>query len=330
MIPIYDRFIIYEGDFDQKYGDKKMFKIISLIENSKSVKLLIEESIKKRKVPNYKDFIDSVYGIPYFWFSKVDTLTYGTILAFKKWHFTLTSYPEFEDENKLNEIFDKIVNECSRMKIKINPDLENKTVIVGNNYVDNTIYKTIKIGNQEWMIENLNLNKFRNGDIIPEAKTIKEWEKAGKKHLPAWCCYENINSNCDKYGKLYNWYAVNDKRILAPRGYHIPSKEEWLVLLKHFDSDSSNKLKSNYGWKKDEYHNGNGTNESGFNGLPGGSRVLNGYFVKILIEGDWWSNTITDPSQSEVFTFGLTFHERQYPFWEHVFSDGVSVRCIKD
>jgi uncharacterized protein (TIGR02145 family) len=66
--------------------------------------------------------------------------------------------------------------------------------------------KTVLIGDQVWMAENLNVSAFRNGDPIPEAKSAKEWEEAGKKGLPAWCCYESDRGNGEKYGKLYNFY----------------------------------------------------------------------------------------------------------------------------
>jgi uncharacterized protein (TIGR02145 family) len=75
--------------------------------------------------------------------------------------------------------------------------------------------KKIKLGTQTWMQENLNLDKFSNGESIPEAKTNKEWENAGKNQQPAWCYYENDSKRGSKYGKLYNWYAVNDSRGLA-------------------------------------------------------------------------------------------------------------------
>ena len=82
--------------------------------------------------------------------------------------------------------------------------------------------KKVKIGSHVCMTENVNLSVFRNGDPIPEAKTIDEWLKAGEEGKPAWCYYDNDPTNGKKYGKLYNWYAVNDSRQLAPDGWHIP------------------------------------------------------------------------------------------------------------
>ena len=84
----------------------------------------------------------------------------------------------------------------------------------------------ITIGIQTWTSKNLDVSKFRNGEAIPLAKTKAEWELAGKKMQPAWCYYENKTANGSSYGKLYNFYAVNDPRGLAPKGYHIATDAE--------------------------------------------------------------------------------------------------------
>jgi uncharacterized protein (TIGR02145 family) len=90
--------------------------------------------------------------------------------------------------------------------------------------------QTVTIGTQTWMTKNLDVATFRNGDAIPEAKTNEEWVAAGENKQPAWCYYENDPMNGTNYGKLYNWYAVNDKRGLAPAGCHVPTDQEWTVL----------------------------------------------------------------------------------------------------
>lgn len=76
--------------------------------------------------------------------------------------------------------------------------------------------QTVTIGTQVWRTKNLDVATFRNGDSIPQAKTNEEWEKAAENQQPAWCYYNNDPANGAKYGKLYNWYAVNDSRGLAP------------------------------------------------------------------------------------------------------------------
>lgn len=95
---------------------------------------------------------------------------------------------------------------------------------------------TLKIGNQEWMSQNLNIESFRNGDPIPQAQSNEEWENMGKNGQPAWCYYNNDPVN-SQYGKLYNWYAVNDSRGLAPEGYHVPTNEEVWDLFKSLGCD---------------------------------------------------------------------------------------------
>ena len=95
--------------------------------------------------------------------------------------------------------------------------------------------QTVTIGTQVWTTKNLDVSTFRNGEIIPEAKTNIEWEAAGKNRQAAWCYYNNDSTNGTKYGKLYNLYAVWDIRGLAPNGYHVPTSEEWEVLEKSID-----------------------------------------------------------------------------------------------
>ncbi len=108
----------------------------------------------------------------------------------------------------------------------------------------------IKIGTQTWTTKNLDVSKFRNGDAIPLAKTNAEWELAGRNQQPAWCYYENKGENGTTYGKLYNGYAVNDPRGLAPSGYHIPTAEECRILIKYLGGDSLavRQMKSTSGW----------------------------------------------------------------------------------
>lgn len=115
--------------------------------------------------------------------------------------------------------------------------------------------KEVKIGEQVWMGANLNVDKFQNGDPIPQAKTNSEWIKAGKDKRPAWCYYQNNAQNGVTYGKLYNWYAVHDPRGLAPKGWHIPTSSEWEELssfIKKDFKDVNEALKTKTGWKNYE------------------------------------------------------------------------------
>jgi uncharacterized protein (TIGR02145 family) len=185
--------------------------------------------------------------------------------------------------------------------------------------------KEVKIGTQVWMVENLNVERFQNGDIIPEAKTSKEWERAGKNHKAAWCYYKNNRKNGDKYGKLYNWYAVNDPRGLAPKGWHVPSDEEWNVLTDYLGGEekAGAKMKSKSGWND----GGNGTNSSGFSGLPGGYRTSDGTFSYFGYYGGWWSSTEANTTNAwnryHYYSIGNVWNYNDKP-------NGFSVRCLRD
>lgn len=184
----------------------------------------------------------------------------------------------------------------------------------------------IKIGVQTWAIANLNVTHFRNGDTIPEAKTAKEWEKAGDGAIPAWCYYNNEAANGEKYGKLYNWFTVNDKRGLAPNGWHIPDDDEWTKLIEYSGGrDSAGiKMKSSGGWND----NGNGTNTTDFSGFPGGYRYNNGAFNGIGKFGSWWSTTAfeTGGAWYRYLTSNNGVITRKFDD----IRDGFSVRCLKD
>jgi uncharacterized protein (TIGR02145 family) len=183
---------------------------------------------------------------------------------------------------------------------------------------------TVKIGIQIWATANLNVSTFRNGDTIPEARTNNEWAAAGESGKPAWCNYNNNSANGLKYGKLYNWYAVNDIRELAPEGWALSSDDDWAKLTNYLGGleAAGRKLKSTNGWNEGN----NGTDEAGFMGLPGGYRVENGTFLNLGSIGTWWSvteaRTLTaiDHYLSMSTGLGRGSNPKQR---------GESVRCIK-
>ena len=165
--------------------------------------------------------------------------------------------------------------------------------------------ETIQIEGQTWMKNNLTVVTFRNGDTIPNAKTNEEWEQARFAEKPAWCYFNNDSSNDLKSGKLYNWYAVNDPRKLAPAGWHIPRDDDWTELLKN-------------------------TNGKMFSIQRGGTRTFIGEFENEGM-GFWWSAS------------GNQSHDVQYAWYRvvsrrndslhrdtYVKGSGFSVRCIKD
>jgi uncharacterized protein (TIGR02145 family) len=190
-----------------------------------------------------------------------------------------------------------------------------------------TKLKSVKIGQQDWMAENLDTGHFRNGDPIPEARTAVEWETAGKQGRPAWCYYEHDPENGRKYGRLYNWYAVVDVRGLAPAGWHIPSAEEWDQLAEQFGGRrvAGKQLKYTEEWAC----GGNGTNQSGFTGLPGGIRTDKGGFEYMGQYGYWWSGT--EFNSLYAYYRYLYYHgSNLFRYVNYFKGSGFSVRCVRD
>jgi len=196
-------------------------------------------------------------------------------------------------------------------------------------------YDSVRIGNQEWMNINLDVDRFRNGDLIPHIESDKEWEEAGNNGQPAWCYYDNDPENGKIYGKLYNWFAVNDSRGLAPEGYHVPTDEEWTSLVEFLGiSNGGWKLKSVddywglYKGFEGEDQPGNGDNSYGFTALPGGVRWYDGGNICIGYSAEFWSATEVDTC--EAWQLSL-FREYSDLDWRSSFKqEGLSVRCIKD
>jgi uncharacterized protein (TIGR02145 family) len=201
-------------------------------------------------------------------------------------------------------------------------------LIMATNFYSQT-GNTVKIGNQVWMVENLNVNVFRNGSAIPEAKTTEEWEMAGEEKKPAWCYYKNDPANGEKFGKLYNWYAVNDNRSLAPKGWHVPSAEEWQTLIDYYGGQevAGGKMKETgtVHWKGP---NTGATNEDGFSALPGGHRDHNANLFNIGHYATFW--TSTECNKINAWKRHLSHGDVK------VYNDclsksmGFSVRCVKD
>jgi uncharacterized protein (TIGR02145 family) len=163
---------------------------------------------------------------------------------------------------------------------------------------DGQKYKTVKIGNQVWMAENL---RFNIGD--------------------SWC-YGNSEDNCNKYGRLYDW---NMAKIACPKDWHLPSKDEWTELVTVVGSETGGKkLKSKSGWNE----NGNGTDEYGFSALPGGSRGYDGNFYNAGNNGYWW--TVAEEDSDYAYCRSIYDDDDDvYESYSHK-DNGFSVRCVKD
>jgi uncharacterized protein (TIGR02145 family) len=191
---------------------------------------------------------------------------------------------------------------------------------------DGTVYKTVVIGNQTWMAENLNVDRFRNGDLIPEAKTNEEWETRKEKKA-AWCYYNNDTKNGSKYGKLYNWHAVNDNRGLAPEGWHIPSPDEWEMLFSFLGGDSiaGDKIRSVFCTNKiRRIFRANIV-------LYGGYRCeYSGTFKGKDYGNYWWSSTDFNPFPAYCQLGIVGSKTRCKPSIGVSKNYGMSVLCIKD
>ena len=208
-----------------------------------------------------------------------------------------------------------------------------------------TIAQTVTIGNQVWMSQNLDISNFRNGDPIPQVKTAEEWMKAGANKQPAWCYYENDSTTWSKCGKLYNWHAVNDPRGLAPIGWHIPSIDEWQILISKIGNNAAYKMKNKVGWPDyfdpfdiamNHPKQGNGNNIIGFNTLYCGSRNGQNGFAGFNILMTWWSATeksdkidFLEWSYKPICVLTIS-DDNKTLFLQNEPDSGCSIRCLKD
>lgn len=192
--------------------------------------------------------------------------------------------------------------------------------------IDGNVYHTINIGTQVWMIENLKTSKFTNGDPIPNITNAKEWSDLT---TGAYCDYLNSSGNSTTYGKLYNWYAVNDSRKIAPVGWHVATDAEWATLITYLGGESvaGGKMKETgtTHWKSP---NTGATNGSGFLALPSGNRYDTGDFDDIGYSCKWWSSTesATDNSYHRYLNYNTSNASRD----SFSKTGGASVRCVRD
>jgi uncharacterized protein (TIGR02145 family) len=191
----------------------------------------------------------------------------------------------------------------------------------------------VKIGDHTWSDKNLAVATFRNGDAIPEAKTAEEWKKALDAKTPAWCNYDFDPAKGEKYGKLYNWFAVNDPRGLAPAGWHIPKTTEYLNFTAaqggyEKKEEMTKNIKAAGAWGEQP-----AANSTGFSALAGGSHSLEDGFVGEGVATRWWG--IVDKGDEKELGGPFTYQiEEEYglgPNWNPLpVTSGAYVRCIKD
>jgi uncharacterized protein (TIGR02145 family) len=211
-------------------------------------------------------------------------------------------------------------------------DLSFSTLVIDLIDLDGNIYKTVTIGTQVWMAENLKTTKYSNGDQIPNETDGIQWLNLS---TGAYCWYNNNEATYkNTYGALYNWYAVQDSRNLCPTNWHVPSDFEWTILTTYLGGESvaGGKLKET-GTNHWQSPNAGATNETGFTALAGGYRyyeMTGGYtlFYGFGGYGCWWS--ITEYSSNWVWYLTIFYNSSNASRSNDWKSDGFSVRCLKD
>lgn len=200
---------------------------------------------------------------------------------------------------------------------------------------EGNIYQTVKIGNQWWMAENLRVRVYNDSTAIQEVKSTDPDSIWAKKTIGAFCSLDK------RYGIHYNWYAVSNRKKIAPLGWHIPTDEDWKILEKTLGMSQPDADKTSWrgineteklipvastGWPSSTIIFG--TNESGFCALPGGCRLFNGKVGELTTSGYWWSSTETTSSKvwyrslaSDHLTIFRYYVDKKY---------GLTVRCIRD
>ena len=198
---------------------------------------------------------------------------------------------------------------------------------------EGNVYKTIIIGTQEWMAENLNTSIYRNGDAIATNLSDATWSTTTS---GAWAYYNNDPSFACPYGKLYNWYTCVDARALCPGGWHVPSDAEWTVLTDYLGGAAiaGGPLKS-LGITADGSGYWNSPNESasnsaGFSGLPNGLRNFVGIYNSLDINGFWWSTNVNPSEPDYGWAHGLIFGGGPMVVYGAPRKSGISVRCLRD
>jgi len=190
---------------------------------------------------------------------------------------------------------------------------------------DGNIYKTVQIGDQVWMAENLKTTTFNEGTPITLIESDKDWvtDTDG-----AYCWYHNDIKNKDIYGAIYNFYAAGTGK-LCPKGWHVPTKDEWIALGTTLGGDvNAGGLLKEAGLEHWKSPNTDATNESGFTALPGGVRMTNGAFNFIWENTYWWSST-----ESGTYAYGSYVTYDSAALNSGTLSakeGGMSIRCIKD
>ena len=205
-------------------------------------------------------------------------------------------------------------------------DSDNNCNVETMSDIDGYIYDVVSIGNQCWAKTNLNVSKFSNGEQIPEITSNFQWASTSS---PGWCYYENSSENGLIYGKLYNHYAINDPRNIAPEGWRVPSAEDWEELFEYLGGVDIAGKHMKVSGEGDFGTNNTGTNSSGFSALPGGRRV--GYTGAsnqgTFSVGGQWADIAANNGGSFYISGGDNVY---FGNWVGSSNNGNSVRLIRE
>ena len=199
--------------------------------------------------------------------------------------------------------------------------------------LEGNVYKTVAIGTQWWMAENLKASQFANGDLIPHLTNATEWANTDE---GAYCYYGNRRSFADSYGNLYNWYTVEDDRAVCPAGWHVATDADWITM-EIFLGMSAEEAERMTAWRgtdegsklKDESFGGN--NSSGFTALATGYRDPAGVFKAMGTDNDYWTSTPYDNQGNiEGVLHGLLNSQSSTVRNFHVPGYGFCIRCVRD
>lgn len=207
----------------------------------------------------------------------------------------------------------------------INPNLTNGSV----SDVDGNVYKTIQIGTQLWMAENLKTRKYNDSTSISNVTDNTEWSNL---ITGGYSWYDNnALSYKDTYGALYNWHVVTDSRNVCPIGWHVPTASEWTTLITFLGGSgvAGGKLKEG-GTEHWSSPNTGANNSSGMAGLPGGVRRDNGLFVNMHFICVWWSTSISDDGGLPISAYVNADISNLYLIDYLTMNMGCSIRCVKD
>lgn len=192
--------------------------------------------------------------------------------------------------------------------------------------IDGNKYHYVTIGSQMWLVENLKTTHFSNGDPILIVKDNNTWSTLTS---AACCFYDNDTINTSSFGYLYNWYAVNDSRGIAPEGWRVANKDDWEKLYNYVGGiDIASAMLKEAGTKNWDKPNEGATNKFGFTALPGGFRDHLGKFYYKGYDGAWWTSSDYDEitawyfmMNAETTVLGIGYPRKK---------NGLSIRCVKD